>query len=835
MADNDVRIKLTLDGADQVQQGLAGVGDGASDADSKLGNLITGGLKGAGVALVGFATAAVAAGGALTAGVIDQYAQYEQNLGGIETMFGAAGQSAEEYAASIGKTVDEAAAEYARLMQSQQTMIDYADQAYMTAGLSANEYMEQVTSFSASLLQGLEGDTVAAAEVANMAMIDMSDNANKFGTNIADIQNAYQGFAKQNYTMLDNLKLGYGGTAAEMARLVNDSGVLGDTMEVTAQTINDVSFDKIIEAIHVVQDEMGVAGTTALEAEATISGSIGMLQASWANLLTGLGSADADVAALTGNVINSFELVVQNVTPVIENIGSGLAELGPQLGGMLEGLVESIATVIPDIINAGVGMIDGLVSGITGALPSLITALVPAAVGLVEMFANQAPALVDAGLQAVVSLGEGIATALPTLLPLGVEMILGVVDSIINNLPSLLDVALQLVMALAQGVLAAVPVLVQALPGLITSLVDFLVGAIPTIIDAGIELLTSLVTALPEIIDAIVTALPLIIDGIVTALLEALPILMEAGIELFMALIEALPEIIIGIAEAIPQIITAVLDAIVNAIPLLIKAGIDLLMGLIGALPQIITGIVAAIPQIMNALLGAVAGSIGSMIKAGYELLIGLVGNLGQAIGFIVGKVPQIITGIVDKIKSGFGRVVSIGGDLVRGLWDGISGAAGWLMGKIRGFVDNVVGNIASFFGISSPSKVLRDEIGKFLPSGIGVGVELHEQDAIKPITRMNRHIMEEVRSLHVAMPTLQSPEPRRMAPVAYMASTPAVALQRPAQDGLGRDLARALGKGVAISSQDMDVMATKVAQALHNIRRADGRDTVMTLKQGAL
>ena len=229
-----------------------------------------------------------AAGGALVKSVVRQYADYEQNIGGIETMF----------------------------KGSADKMKGYAAEAYKTAGLSANEYMSQVTSFSATLLQGLGGDTEKAADYAQMAMTDMSDNANKFGTNISEIQRAYQGFAKQNYTMLDNLKLGYGGTQSEMARLINDSGVLGNTMKVTAENVNQVSFDKIIQAIHVMQERMGVAGTTALEAEKTISGAVGMLKASWANLLTGLGSADADISKLVGNVMHSFQTVVKNITLV---------------------------------------------------------------------------------------------------------------------------------------------------------------------------------------------------------------------------------------------------------------------------------------------------------------------------------------------------------------------------------------------------------------------------------------------------------------------------------------------------------------------------------------
>lgn len=676
MADNDVRIKLSLDGDSAVISGLNGVGDSANAADSKVGSFVSGGLKGAGVALAGLAAAGVAAGAALSGAVISSYADFEQNLGGIETMF----------------------------KDSSDTMIAYADEAYITAGLSANEYMSQVTSFSASLLQGLGGDTAAAADLANTAMVDMSDNANKFGTNIGEIQNAYQGFAKGNFTMLDNLKLGYGGTQEEMARLINESGVLGDTMDVTAATVNDVSFDKIIEAIHTVQEDMGIAGTTSAEASQTISGSIGMLSGAFDNLLTGLGSADADVATLAGNVITSLQTVITNVGPVIENIGTNMQTLGPQLGTMIEGLVGTVSSAIPGLLTAGVSMIGGLIQGIGSALPGLITAIVPAITGLVEMVATQLPLLIDAGMKAVIALGQGLVQALPTLIPAVVGMIPAIAEMLIANLPMLLDVALQLVMGLATGLLEAIPTLVAALPQLILSLVDFIIGAIPQIIEAGIQLLMSLVGALPEIIT--------------------------------------------GIVEAIPLIITGVLEAVLGAIPQLIQGGIDLFLGLIGALPEIILGIVNAIPQIIQGVLGAVTGAIPQLIQAGVELLVSLVKNLPTIIGEIVKAVPQIIGGIVEAIVGLIPMLVSAGGDLLVGLWEGISGAAGWLWDKVSGWASGLMGDIKDFFGIKSPSRKMRDEVGKQLPAGMGEGVEDNTDAALKPMEDLNRKITLEAKKL---------------------------------------------------------------------------------------
>lgn len=723
MADNDVKIKVSLDGADSVQKGLSGVGTSASDADSKTSKL-SGGLKGAGAALVGFSVAAAAAGGALVAGVVSQYAAYEQNIGGIETMF----------KGSAGK------------------MEAYAADAYKTAGLSANEYMAQATSFSAALLQGLGGDTDKAADIANRAMTDMSDNANKFGTNIGMIQNAYQGFAKNNYTMLDNLKLGYGGTASEMARLVNDAGLMEDGFVATAANINDVSYDKIIASIGAIQDEMGVTGTTAKEASETISGSIGMLQGAFANLMTGLGSADADVATLAGNMITSLELVIQNITPVIEAIGTNIATLGPQLGDMASTLVGALAAAIPAVLDAGVALVGGLIMGITSALPTLIAALIPGVIGLVQSLVTLAPQLLWAGVQAVIALAQGISSALPTLIPLLVSGIVNLVHYVIQAAPLLLEAGLQLITALAQGLLDSLPVIIAALPTLIEGIVAFIVSGVPMLLDAAIQLFTGILDALPTVITQIVAVLPTMITSVIGALLGAIPLIIQAGITLLTSLVTALPQIITSIVAALPLIITSILTAVLGAVPMLIQAGIDLFIALIGALPQIIIAIVGAIPQIITGVINALVGAIPQIIMAGVQLLVALISNMPAILGGIIGAIPQIITGIVGAIVGAVPELAKAGLSLIQGLWKGISNAAGWLMGKIGGFVDNVMGGIKDFFGIKSPSLRMNLEVGTQLPAGIGLGVEKNEDAALKPIQDLNAKMMDEALSLNTTM-----------------------------------------------------------------------------------
>lgn len=726
MADNDVRIKISVDGSEQAAKGLSGVGDAAADADSKSSKL-AGGLKGVGAALGGFAVAAAAAGGALVVGVTNSYAAAEQSVGGIETLFKGSADRMKQYAAD----------------------------AYATAGLSANEYMEQATSMSASLIQSVGGDTAKAAELANTALVAMSDNANKMGTDLTAIQNAFGGFAKGNFTMLDNLKLGYGGTQEEMQRLLSDAeklpGALGQKFDMS-------NYGDVVTAIQLIQEEMGIAGTTAAEASSTITGSVGMLKGSFDNLLVAMGSANneslafLDVQEQAQNVISSLETVIGNVVPVIESIGSSMGVLGPQLGSMMGTLVTAISAALPAVLDAGVALVEGLITGISSSLPQLIGALVPGVIALVQSIATLAPQLLWAGVQAVIALAQGIAQAAPTLIPTLVGAIVNLVHYVIQAAPLLLDAGLQLMDGLLTGILEALPVIIAALPALIEGIVSFIVSGVPMLLDAGIQLFMGIVQALPQVITQIVAVLPGMITSIITALVSLIPMIVQAGVQLLTALVQNLPTIITTIVAAIPQIISSVLTAVLGAIPVIIQGGIELFIALIGALPQIITTIVAAIPQIITGVIQALVGAIPQIISAGVQLLVALVSNMPAILGGIIGAIPQIIGGIVGAIVGAVPQLAQAGLQLIQGLWKGISDAAGWLMGKIGGFVDQVMGGIKDFFGIKSPSKRMEFEVGVQLPAGLGEGVERNEDAALKPIQDLNSKMMDEAMRLNTTM-----------------------------------------------------------------------------------
>ena len=424
-------------------------------------------------AVAGAGIAAVATGiGALTKQAIGEYSNYEQLVGGVETLF----------------------------KDSSDKVVKYANDAYKTAGLSANEYMDTVTSFSASLLQGLGGDTDKAAEIANQAIVDMSDNANKMGTDMASIQNAYQGFAKQNYTMLDNLKLGYGGTASEMARLINDSGVLGDTVEVTADTVNDVSFDKIIEAIHVIQDNMGITGTTAKEASTTIQGSIGMMQSAWTNFLTGMADPDQDFDALLGNLVDSVVTVADNLIPritatlprVVQGISKLIQSLAPHVPEILNDLVPAIVSGAIELVNQVVDALPQLLQILLDALPQLIE-------GLVEIF--------NGIINALPQLIEMLIAALPALLPLLIkgcaQLDAGIAGSLSQILMALVAAMPQIVMELAAEFAKAFPNFTKAIGDLFGSVGDVVKNAWNTVTNAvqvGIMFIAELIHAGNELI-----------------------------------------------------------------------------------------------------------------------------------------------------------------------------------------------------------------------------------------------------------------------------------------------------------------------------------------------
>ncbi len=356
-----------------------------SDYNKKLGDAagkaqsVGSGLKAAamvGSAAISATSTAVAAIGKQS---VEAYGNYEQLVGGVETLFGAGGKNIEEYAASVNKSVNEIKDEYEALIAAQTTVFNNAKAAYTDAGVSMNKYMEVATSTAAVAVSSLGGDTQAAAELVDMAIKDMSDNANKMGSDMTSVMNAYQGFSKQNYTMLDNLKLGYGGTGKEMERLLATANELNAQQGKNTQYQID-NYADIVEAIHLVQDQMGITGTTAAEASETIQGSVSSAKAAWENWLTALGDENADLDARTDELVDTFETAFKNLLPVaeriLESLGKVMQEKGPDV---ISKLAETLVENIPDIVvvagRMAVALIDGLLKGIAKAAVKVKTAI----------------------------------------------------------------------------------------------------------------------------------------------------------------------------------------------------------------------------------------------------------------------------------------------------------------------------------------------------------------------------------------------------------------------------------------------------------------------------
>lgn len=479
------------------------IGEALGDAAKKAAKAATVAISGATTAMAGMA--------------VNTYADYEQLTGGIDKLFGDASLTVQKN----------------------------ADKAYQTAGLSANQYMEAVTGFSASLISGLGGNTAEAAKIADVAMQDMSDNANTFGTSMDSIMYTYQGFAKQNYTMLDNLKLGYGGTASEMARLINDSGVLGDSMKVTAENVNEVSFDKIIQAIHTVQERMNIAGTTSREAASTISGSFSSMKASWSNLMSAVGAGDGIDTAME-QFTDMATTVMDNVVPILKNA------------------IYEISTVLPTLLPQ-----------LVTALSNLFVQLVPQIGVLIQNLAAQLPTMMQTLVQAITN-----PVVIQSILDAGLSLLMALISTLTDPtiLESLVNGAIQLFM----GIIEAIP-----------TIVDALINAMPMIINVltSPDVVEAMLTAAVQLFLAMVAAVPQILDALIKAFQQLVSNLWNGIIQFFTHIGENIGDAVSGAIKGVVNGALGLLENFLNGPINLINGALDL----INALPGVEVGKISPI------------------------------------------------------------------------------------------------------------------------------------------------------------------------------------------------------------------------------------------------
>ena len=571
-----------------------------------------------------FATASATMVGAIAKGSLDAYANYEQLVGGVDTLFKDSSAQLQAYAAN----------------------------AYKNQQMSANQYMEMATSFSASLIQSLGGDTTLAAKYADMAITDMADNANKMGTSIESVQNAYRGFARGSYAMLDNLKLGYGGTRQEMERLLSDAEKLTG-VKYDINNLNDV-----FDAIHAIQTELGITGTSAEEAMKTIQGSAAMTKAAWQNLLTAFADESADITKAVSNLSESTIALVGNVGKRVAQIFPAIADgLGQFISETAGTLVEMIQSIAPKFISS----VSGLASVIASTLPQ-IAAIV----------AELAPQIIESFVSIMSSLGEAFS---------------GAIDAIIANLPAILGaLAIALVscsgiignamITLLQGITTALPMAFEALipqiPALITNLATTLASFVGVMLAGATTLFQGIADALPTVIASVCAVLPNLVNSIVSFLVSNVGLIISAAITLFSGIIDAMPTIIATVVGLLPELITNICNGLASGIGSIISGFIQLFLGFVQALPTIISIIVGALPSIISSIISGLLSNIGALVAGFVQLFIAFIIAIPQIVSAIISNIPLIIQAIVQGLIDGIGQLFEAAGKLGKAIWDGI-------------------------------------------------------------------------------------------------------------------------------------------------------------------
>ena len=585
------------------------------------------------------AAGAVAAGTAAVTGLataaVSSYANYEQLVGGVEKLYGdAAGQ-----------------------------VQKFADQAYKTSGMSANQYMETATSFSAALIGSLGGDVQKAAEMTDLAMRSMSDNVNVFGSDAQSVQNAYQGFAKQNYTMLDNLKLGYGGTKQEMQRLIDDANKWAKENGKAAD-LSIEKFSDVVTAIDYIQQSQNIAGTTAKEAMTTIEGSATATKAAWENVITAIGRGEGLSEAFNGLLSSVFgekegegllNQIIPRIQTVLESIGEFIGQAAPLFA---EKIPELINAIVPSLVESGMSLISALIEG----LMSNINTLLFTAGDIIEMFLQ---ALVDATANGNGVILEVIADILGVFeenymqfIDMGMEIITNILEGMTDNLSDIVYYASEIINKIVETLIEYAPVLIEAAGNIIITLATGIGESLPELIPSIVDVILTIVESLINNIDKLVDAAIAIITGLAEGLINALPMLVER----------------------LPEIIIAIVEGLVNNLPKLLEAAVQIIVALA-------TGLIKSLPELIS-------------------------------------RLPEIIEAIVNGLIQGASAMADAGKELISGLWKGIKDNWDSLVSSVTELGSKLVDKVKSFFKIGSPSKLFADEIGKWIPEGVAVGIE---------------------------------------------------------------------------------------------------------------
>lgn len=693
-------------------------------------------------------TAAAAGVAALSKKAVEGYADFEQLTGGVETLFGAGGMEIEKYAEKVGKSVDDVRDEYDKLMRAQNDVMDNAANAYMNAGLSANEYMETVTSFSASLIASLGGDTEKAASYADRAIIDMSDNANKMGSSMESIQNAYQGFAKQNYTMLDNLKLGYGGTQEEMKRLIADTAKMTDIQEKLGITVDaeSMSFGNIVNAISVMQTKLGIAGTTAEEAASTISGSIGMMKSAWSNLVTGIANDGADFDKLIDNFVNSVDIAAGNIVPRIEVALRGVGKLVEKLvPTLIERIPDLINDTLPSLANSALKVIETLGNALISNAGTLIDFVTDLLKQIGDSLTQNADTIVQSVVIVIDRLIDGISTMLPELAKAGFEIIKALGQSIIDRAPDLaydaiyviqdfvksisenapkfmsdaasliaefakmitdpeaisliVDSAIELVKGLANGIITALPVLIEAAPQIIQNLVTAITDNLPKILNCAWDLVKQLTEAIFANLPMLIDVGKQIIDSIMVGLIQAITTIVDFENQIYekiaSLIIEAYHFAVDAAEENIGKMGKALVKAIMKIAPMIMKIiknaktfGINFVMNIILGFKNKMNQLKSAVADLTKAIKDKFDETIKKAIDWGKNLIQKVIDGIKNKINAVKQAINDVTTAIKNKFQETINKSIDWGKNLIQKIIDGVKS-------KIQAIKD-AIGNVTT-------------------------------------------------------------------------------------------------------------------------------------------
>lgn len=642
-----------------------------------------------------------AALGAMTKQSLDSVSKLEQNVGGVETLF----------------------------KKSSKTVIANANKAYKTAGMSANEYMQNVTSFSASLLQSCAKNTDKAAKVADMAMIDMSDNANKMGTNMVDIQNAYQGFAKQNYTMLDNLKLGYGGTKTEMERLLADASKISGVK----YDINNLA--DVYNAIHIIQKELGITGTTSKEAATTIEGSMNSAKAAYDNFLNGSGSAEelADsIAVMMENIGKNLGEIIPRLAATIPELFSTLwddmkseMQQGVQVGAeMITSILLGITEGIPDFLSVGGQVIMSLAGSISSASPQLITAAGTAILALGSGIMQALPQMISYGVQIITQIGNAISQAAPELIPKAIEALAQFALGLISALPQLITVGIQMITSLAQGLINSIPLLISYVPQIINSFCAAIDTGLLQLIAAGVKIIANLVIGIVQAIPQLIAALPQIVLAIYNVFMHIN--LLSAGANIIKTLASGLKSSGGSVISAAQNIVKFIWNQLVktdwvNLGKMLIQKLVSGIRGMGGSAGSVARSIGQKIfTTISNVNWLSLGKTVISKLISGLLSLLGRMGSAAKSLGT---KAVSAFKGI---------NWGSVGSNIVKGIIGGVGAMAGSLLSKMQGLASSALKAAKKALGIKSPSRVFKKEVGKHIVTGIIAGIDTEQKNLKK-------------------------------------------------------------------------------------------------------